>query len=102
MQAYCRDMTMNPAEIERKERRLDNDVQGIYELLVTISFTQTRHGRRFDEVDARFDAMDQRFDGVDRRFDGMDQRFDAMDQRFDGLDQRFDEVLTLLRGPADR
>ena len=102
MQAYCRDMTMNPAEIERKVRRLDNDVQAIYELLATISFTQTRHGRRFDEVDARFDAMDQRFDGVDRRFDGMDQRFDAMDQRFDGLDQRFDEVLTLLRGPADR
>ena len=102
MQAYCRDMTMNPAEIERKVRRLDNDVQAIYELLATISFTQTRHGRRFDEVDARFDAMDQRFDGVDRRFDGMDQRFDAMDQRFDVLDQRFDEVLTLLRGPADR
>ena len=102
MQAYCRDMTMNPAEIERKVRRLDNDVQAIYELLATISFTQTRHGRRFDEVDARFDAMDQRFDGVDRRFDGMDQRFDAMDQRFDGMDQRFDEVLTLLRGRADR
>jgi chromosome segregation ATPase len=70
-------MTMTPAEIERKVRRLDNDVQAIYELLATISATQTRHGNRLDELDARFDGVDQ---------------------RLDGLDTKLDEVLTLLRG----
>jgi archaellum component FlaC len=77
-------MTMTPAEIERKVRRLDNDVQAIYELLATISATQTRHGNRLDELDARFDGVDQRLDGLD--------------QRLDGLDTKLDEVLTLLRG----
>ena len=95
---------MTPQELERKVRRLDNDVQSIYELLSTISFTQTRHGGRLDELDRRFDAVDQRFDGIDQRLDGIDQRLDGHDKRFDGVDQRFDtvdgkldEVLTLLR-----
>ena len=74
---------MTPAEIERKVRRLDNDVQAIYELLATISATQTRHGNRLDEFDARFDGIDQRLDGHDKRFDG--------------VDAKLDEVLTLLR-----
>ncbi len=95
---------MTPQELERKVRRLDNDVQSIYELLSTISFTQGRHGGRLDELDRRFDAVDQRFDAVDRRLDAVDQRLDGIDQRLEGHDQRFDsvdgkldEVLTLLR-----
>ena len=83
-------MTMTPAEIERKVRRLDNDVQAIYELLATISATQTRHGNRLDELDARFDGVDQRLDGINQRLDGHDKRFDA-------VDGKLDEVLTLLR-----
>ena len=81
---------MTPAEIERKVRRLDNDVQAIYELLATISATQTRHGNRLDELDARFDGVDQRLDGINQRLDGHDKRFDA-------VDGKLDEVLTLLR-----
>ena len=74
---------MTPAELDRKVRRLDNDVQAIYELLAAISATQTRHGNRFGELDARFDAMDV--------------RFDAMDKRFDSVTSSLDQVLTLLR-----
>ena len=81
---------MTPAELDRKVRRLDNDVQAIYELLAAISATQTRHGNRFGELDARFDAMDV-------RFDTMDARFDAMDKRFDSVTSSLDQVLTLLR-----
>lgn len=88
---------MTPAELDRKVRRLDNDVQAIYELLAAISATQTRHGNRFGELDARFDAMDVRFDTMDARFDTMDARFDAMDKRFDSVTSSLDQVLTLLR-----
>jgi chromosome segregation ATPase len=83
-------MSMTPQELERKVRRLDNDVQSIYELLSTISFTQTRHGGRLDELDRRFDAVDQRLDAVDQRLAGHDERFDT-------VDGKLDEVLALLR-----
>lgn len=81
---------MTPSELERKVRRLDNDVQSIYELLSTISFTQNRHSGRLDEVDRRFDGIDQRLDGIDQRLEGHDKRFDT-------VDGKLDEVLTLLR-----
>ena len=84
-------MTMTPAEIQRKVRQLDNEVQSIYEILHSIAATQTRHGTRLD-------GLDQRFDGVDQRFDGVDQRFDGIDQRFDGIDGKLEEILTIVRG----
>ena len=104
-------MTMTPAELERKVRQVDNDVQSIYELLHGIKTTQIRHGNRLDELgqdfdrvnerldghDRRFNALDQRLGGHDQRFDALDQRLDGHDQRFDGLDAKMDEVLTLLR-----
>jgi hypothetical protein len=40
----------SPAEIERKVRQLDNDVQSIYELLATIDATQKRQGNRLNEI----------------------------------------------------
>jgi hypothetical protein len=40
----------SPAEIERKVRQLDNDVQAIYEMLATIEATQKRQGNRLNEV----------------------------------------------------
>ena len=96
---------MTPAELERKVRQVDNDVQSIYELLHEIKTTQIRHGNRldelgqdFDRVNERLDGHDQRFDAIDQRFDAVDQRLDGHDQRFDGLDAKMDEVLTLLRG----
>lgn len=43
---------VNPssADLTRKVRQLDNDVQSIYELLAGIAATQQRHGNRFDEI----------------------------------------------------
>ena len=40
---------MNPTELDRKVRQLDNDVQSIYEMLADISATQRRQGNRLDE-----------------------------------------------------
>ena len=36
--------------LERKVRRLDNDVQAIDEMIVRIEVTQRRHDNRFDEI----------------------------------------------------
>ena len=43
---------MNPTELDRKVRQLDNDVQSIYEMLADISATQRRQGNRLDEHSA--------------------------------------------------
>jgi len=43
---------MNPMELDRKVRQLDNDVQSIYEMLADISATQRRQGNRLDEHSA--------------------------------------------------
>ncbi|KOX33782.1 hypothetical protein ADK67_05445 [Saccharothrix sp. NRRL B-16348] len=40
----------SPAEIERKVRQLDNDVQSIYEMLASIEATQKRQGNRLTEI----------------------------------------------------
>lgn len=88
---------MTPAELERKVRRVDNDVQAIYELLHAISGTQARHGRRLDEFDVRFDGVDARFDTVDARFDAVDARLESVDSRLDSVDSKVDEILTLVR-----
>ncbi|WP_156893658.1 hypothetical protein [Actinokineospora enzanensis] len=40
----------SPAELERKVRQLDNDVQSIYEMLATIEATQRRQGNRLSEI----------------------------------------------------
>jgi hypothetical protein len=41
-----------PAEVERKVRQLDNDVQSIYEMLATIEATQKRQSNRLNEIAA--------------------------------------------------
>lgn len=83
---------MTPAEIERKVRQHDNDLESIYEMLGTILGTQAQHGNRLDEVAAKLTEHDGRFDAMDRRFDGIDGRLDGMGQQL--------EVITrLLKGP---
>ena len=46
-----------PAEIERKVRQLDNDVQPIYEMLAGISATQHRQDTRMTEMDSKLDTI---------------------------------------------
>ncbi|UVS78386.1 hypothetical protein [Actinokineospora sp. UTMC 2448] len=56
----------SPAEIGRKVRQLDNDVQSIYEMLGQIAATQTRHGNRLDEIGGRLSDMDAKLDVIIR------------------------------------
>ncbi|GAA1931172.1 hypothetical protein GCM10009775_24130 [Microbacterium aoyamense] len=107
-------MPMSPSDTERKIQQLDNDVQGIYEMISRIDGTLRRQHSRLEEISmdqagikARLDGHDERFDGIDKRFDGIDKRFDGIDKRFDGIDQRFetlesklDRVISLVGGDA--
>jgi methyl-accepting chemotaxis protein len=58
-----------PADLTRKVRQLDNDVQSIYEMLTRIDATQQRHGHRLDEVAGRLDEVAGRLDEVAGRLD---------------------------------
>lgn len=51
-----------PADLTRKVRQLDNDVQSIYEMLTRIDATQQRHSHRLDEVAGRLDEVVGRLD----------------------------------------
>ena len=46
-----------PAEIERKVRQLDHDVQAFYEMLAGISATQHRQGNRLTEMHSKLDTI---------------------------------------------
>lgn len=107
-------MTMGPADMERKVRQLDNDVQSIYDILGSIQATQQRHGNRFDDIDHRLEGHDRRFDEIDRRLEGHDRRFDIVDKKLGALDQKvgtldqtvgtidqkLDTVIALLENPG--
>ncbi len=79
---------MSAAEVERKVRQLDNDVQEIYVLLHQISATQSRHGNRLDSIDGRLEGIDGRLDSIDGRLEGIDGRLDSIDGRLEGIDGR--------------
>ena len=97
-------MSMTPAEIERKVRQLDNDVQSIYELLMGIQSTQTRHTNRLHELGedvgalgARLDALDGKVDTLDGKVGALDGKVGALDGKVDTLGAQMGEVLELLR-----
>ncbi|GAB3910941.1 hypothetical protein GCM10029964_115730 [Kibdelosporangium lantanae] len=54
----------SPAEIERKVRQLDNDVQSIYEMLATIEATQKRQGNRLNEIVATQTEHGEKLDTI--------------------------------------
>ncbi len=73
------------ADVERKVRRLDNDVQAIYEILSQVEAsqhkvigTQQRHGNRLDEIDGRLGGVDDRLGGIDGRLGGIDGKLDQI------------------------
>ncbi|CAI9415938.1 hypothetical protein [Nocardioides sp. T2.26MG-1] len=104
-------MPMTPAEVERKVRQLDNDVQSIYELLMGIQSTQTRHTNRLhelgedvgalsakvDSLEGRFDSLEGRFDSLEGRFDSLDAKVGSLDTKVETLGSQMSEVLELLR-----
>lgn len=59
--------TPGPVQMQRKVKQLDNDVQSIYELLIGISSTQTRHGNRLDEMDTKLTEVDTKLTEVDSK-----------------------------------
>lgn len=57
-------MTSSLAELQRKVRQNDNDIQAIYEMLSTIAGTQKRHTNRLDEIDSQLEGMDTKLDQI--------------------------------------
>lgn len=83
-------MTM-PAEIVRKVRQLDKDVQSIYERLAEIAATQRRHGNRFTELDTKLTEVDGKLTEVDGKLA-------EVDGKLTGMDGKLDAILSLLNG----
>ncbi len=90
-------MSMTPAEIERKVRQLDNDVSSIYELLMGIQGTQTRHTNRLHELGEDVGALGARLDALDGNVDTLAGKVDTLDGKVDTLGAQMGEVLELLR-----
>jgi hypothetical protein len=102
-------------EIDLKVRQLGNDVHAIYEMLGTISDTQTTHGNQLRAVqkslatttshlirhDAQFDEVTERFNQVDERFSHIDGRFEQVDRRFDEMGRKLDAILAAVRRPGE-
>ena len=106
-------MAMNPVELERKVRQVDNDVQSIYVMLAGIQGTQERHTNRLNELAARLDVVNDelgsridavenrlgsRIDAVENRLGRVEDRLGGVENRLGGVESRLDEVLDLLRG----
>ena len=74
-------MAMNPVELERKVRQVDNDVQSIYVMLAGIQGTQERHTNRLNELAARLDVVN-----------------DELGARIDTVDNRVTNIVTTIEG----
>ncbi|MEJ2866446.1 hypothetical protein WCD74_01630 [Actinomycetospora sp. OC33-EN08] len=95
-------VSASPADVDRKIRQLDNEVQAIYEMLARIEGTQRRHDNRFAEIgtdltelrgqmsDLREDAtaMGTKIDGLDTKVVALDDRVAALDDRVAALDDK--------------
>jgi chromosome segregation ATPase len=96
-------MSASPADVERKIRQLDNEVQAIYEMLARIEGTQRRHDNRFAEIgtdltDLRGQVADLRADvsGLDTKVTSLDTKVTSLDGKVTALDAKLDRVIGLL------
>ena len=90
-------MPMTPAEVERKVRQLDNDVQSIYELVMGIQLTQTRHTNRLQELGEDIGALSTKVESLEVKVTSLDTKVDSLDTKVDTLGTQMSEVLELLR-----
>jgi len=67
-----------PADVSRKVRQLDNDVQSIYEMLAKIEATQNRHGNRLAELASGVSEMGGELTEMDGK---IDQIIQLLEQR---------------------
>jgi hypothetical protein len=86
---------MTPAGIERKVRRLDEDLHAMYDMLTTISNTQRRHGERLDGVEERVIELDGKVSVLDRKVTDLDHK---ITMKFSEVDTKLDSILELVRG----
>ena len=86
-------MTVNPGNLERKVRQLDNDVQAIYEQLATISTQVISISAQLATISTQVISISAQLKRHDNRFDALEARFDA---RFDDVDAKFAELKELI------
>ncbi|MEJ2866464.1 hypothetical protein WCD74_01720 [Actinomycetospora sp. OC33-EN08] len=98
-------MSASPADVERKVRQLDNEVQAIYEMLARIEGTQRRHDNRFAEIgtdltDLRGQVSDLRdtVAALDGKVSSLDTKVGSLDSKVSALDTKLDRVIGLLEG----
>lgn len=96
-------MSASPADVDRKIRQLDNEVQAIYEMLARIEGTQRRHDNRFAEIgidltDLRGQVSDLRADvtALDTKVGSLDEKVTSLDEKITSLDTKLDRVIGLL------
>jgi hypothetical protein len=67
-----------PAEVARKVRQLDNDVQSIYEMLARIEATQGRQGNRLGELASSVAELDGKVGDMSGKIAEMDGKLDRI------------------------
>lgn len=80
---------MSTPNLDRRVRRLENDVQAIYEMLATITATQQRQGNRLDEIDTKLDNLAE----VQQR---QSAQLDSQATQLDGQANQLARIIELL------
>ncbi|WP_285588724.1 hypothetical protein [Actinomycetospora sp. NBRC 106378] len=110
-------MSASPADVDRKIRQLDNEVQAIYEMLARIDGTQRRHDNRFAELgtdltelrgqvsdlradvtalDTKVTSLDAKVTSLDTKVTAIDTKVTSLDERVSSIDTKLDRVIGLL------
>ena len=87
---------MNPTELDRKVRQLDNDVQSIYEMLADISATQRRQGNRLDEHSTILNAHSATLDAHTVTLDAHTVTLNEHTAILNDHTSKLDRILSLL------
>ena len=74
-----------PADIPRKVRQLENDVESIYEMLSDIKETQQKHTAKLDEHTAKLDQHTAKLDEHTTKLDQLAVRMDDHSTKLDTI-----------------
>ncbi len=83
---------MAELDIDRKVRRLDNDVYAIYEILECISAAQQEHGAALHGTDAKVDGLGAKVDRLEAKADATDAKVDRLAAKADATDAKVDRL----------
>ncbi|GAB3989298.1 hypothetical protein [Nocardioides marmoraquaticus] len=93
---------MSSAEVERRVRRVENDVESIYDVFAQIQIVTTRHDSRLREVQAHLVAHDDRLAALEGRLEGVEGRLEGVEGRLEGVEGRLEGVEGRLEGVEGR